>query len=61
MKSVASYSDAKPEIIPYIDELINSVDFALATDQSAGNQLKHNMALNKQLPNWIAETKQKYR
>lgn len=59
-KAVASYSDSQPDVIPYIDELTKSVDFEKATNQSAGNRLRHIMALTKELLTWIAETKQKY-
>lgn len=59
-KSVSSYSDSHPDAIPYIEELIKSVNFNKATNQSAGNRLRHIMTLTKELPTWIAETKQKY-
>jgi len=59
-KSVSSYSDSQPDVIPYIDELTKSVDFDKATNKSAGNRLRHIMKLTKELPTWIAETKQKY-
>ncbi|AOZ92275.1 type I restriction endonuclease subunit R [Paenibacillus crassostreae] len=59
-KSVLAYSTAQPSVVPYIHDLIRSVDFNKATDKSAGNKLKHNMMLTTKLPEWIAETKQKY-
>jgi len=59
-ESVSSYSDSRPEVVPYIDELTKSIDFDKATNQSAGNRLRHIMTLTKELPAWIAETKQKY-
>ena len=59
--SVGSYIDSQPDVVPYIDELTKSVDFDKATNQSAGNRLRHIMALTKELPTWIAETRQKYR
>ncbi|MCE3198749.1 type I restriction endonuclease subunit R, EcoR124 family [Paenibacillus sonchi] len=60
IKSVNSYSISQPDVVPYINELIGSIDFSKATNQTAGNLLKHNMKLTAQLPAWIAETKQKY-
>ncbi|RTR26716.1 HsdR family type I site-specific deoxyribonuclease [Robertmurraya yapensis] len=60
LKSVNSYSTSQPDIVPYINELISSIDFNKATNQSAVNLLRHNMALTVKLPEWIAETKQKY-
>lgn len=59
-KSVNSYSTSQPDVVPYINELISSVDFSKATNQTAGNLLRHNMTLTSKLPEWIAEIKQKY-
>ncbi|REK71500.1 type I restriction endonuclease subunit R, EcoR124 family [Paenibacillus paeoniae] len=59
-KSVISYSTAQPAIVPYINDLISSVDFSKAMNQIAGNKLKHNMLLTATLPKWIAEIKQRY-
>jgi type I restriction enzyme, R subunit len=60
LKSVNSYSTTQPDAVPYINDLISSIDFSKATNQSAGNLLKHNMTLTSKLPVWIAEVKQKY-
>ena len=59
-ESVTSYSYSQPSTVPYIDELIESVVFENAVNKSAGNRLKHIMALTKKLPTWLAETKQRY-
>lgn len=59
-KSVNSYSTSQPDVVPYINELISSVNFNNATNQTAGNMLRHNMTLTAKLPGWIAEIKQKY-
>ncbi len=59
-KSVNSYSTSQPDVVPYINELISSVNFSKATNQTAGNLLRHNMTLTIKLPAWIAEIKQKY-
>ncbi|AIQ50660.1 type I restriction endonuclease subunit R [Paenibacillus sp. FSL R7-0331] len=59
-KSVNSYSVSQPDVVPYINELISSIDFSKATNQTAGSLLRHNMNLTSNLPSWIAETKQKY-
>lgn len=59
-KSVNSYSTSQPDVVPYINDLISSVDFSKATNQTAGNLLRHNMTLTAKLPQWIAEIKQKY-
>lgn len=60
-KSLNHFSMAQKDVIPYIDELQKSVDFSIATNQVAGNQLEHMMTLiNKALPDWLVEIKQKY-
>ncbi|QHI73071.1 restriction endonuclease subunit R [Aminipila terrae] len=59
-KSLSSYSDSQPDFVPYIDELMKTADFDKATNQSAGNRLGHIIRLTKELPIWIARTKQKY-
>lgn len=59
-KSVNSYSISQPDVVPYINELISSVDFSKATNQTAGNLLRHNMTLTTKFPEWMAKTKQKY-
>lgn len=60
IKSVHLYSLSQPDAIPYIDDLIKSVDFIKATNKEAGNMLMHNISLSKELPKWIAITKQKF-
>jgi type I restriction enzyme, R subunit len=59
-KSVNAFSTVQEDVIPYIDELISSVDYDKATDKSAGNKLKHMMTLTRKLPELISEIKQKY-
>ncbi len=60
-KSLNNFSMAKKEVIPYIDELQKSVDFSIAINQEAGGQLEHIMILiNKALPEWLVDIKQKY-
>lgn len=60
VKSVETFSDSQPEVVPYIDDLTKSVDFMKATNQSAGNKLRHNMQLIKKLPKWMLVIKEKY-
>lgn len=59
-KSVGDYSSAQPSVVPYIDELTQSVDFERAVNKSAGNRLKHIMTLTGELPKWMAAITQKY-
>lgn len=60
LKSVKSFSTGKTTHVPYIDELIKSVDYEKATDKSAGNKLRHMMTITNELPHIIKELKQKY-
>lgn len=60
LKSVNAFSVGQSGPIPYIDELTKSVDYDKATDKSAGNKLKHMITLTRKLPEFIAETKEKY-
>ncbi|WP_338082317.1 type I restriction endonuclease subunit R, EcoR124 family [Fictibacillus enclensis] len=59
-KSVSSYSTSLPDAVPYINELISSIDFEKAKNQTAGNRLRHIMILTEKLPNLIAEVRQRY-
>lgn len=60
LKAVISFSPSKPSTIPYIDEITKSVNFEKASDQSAGNKLKHIMTMTSVLPERIMELKVKY-
>lgn len=60
-KSLEHFNPSKKDLIPYIDELQASIDFDKAENQEAGNQLAHTMLLlNKVLPEWFADMKQKF-
>lgn len=56
----ANAFDVKNPVIPYVDEITKNMDYDKATDQSAGNRLKHNMMILKELPKVLAVWKQKY-
>ncbi|GAK29925.1 type I restriction enzyme R protein [Weissella oryzae SG25] len=58
--SLSAYVISNRDVIPYIDEIIRSVDFSKAKNQSAGNKLRHNMRLTQALPKWLLETKQQF-
>ncbi|WP_105202496.1 restriction endonuclease subunit R, partial [Streptococcus suis] len=60
-KSLQEYNANKPEDIPFREEIAATLDPSQATNEFAGNKLKLNMNLNKVLPQWMAETKQKYK
>lgn len=60
-ESLAQYNPSKKDSIPYIDELQAVIDFDKAENQEAGNQLAHTMLLlNKVLPEWFDNMKQKF-
>lgn len=61
IKSSKDYSLLQPEFVPYITEIISSIDYEKATDQSAGNRLKHIMSLTNHLPKWLADITEKYK
>ena len=60
-KSVNAYSNTHAETVPYINDIICSVNYGKARNQTAGNLLKHNMTLTTTLPIWIAKIKQMYK
>ena len=60
IKSVNSYSENKTDIVPYIDEIIESIDMDIAQNKENSNRLKHTIDLGKKLPSWILEVRSKY-
>ena len=61
-KSVDHFSVVREDVIPYIAELSQSVNFNEAKKKEARNQLEHTMILlNKVLPEWLMEVKKKYK
>lgn len=56
-KSVQSYSDKQLKIVPYIEEINESVNLDIAVNKENGNRLKHIIALRKSLLNWMPEVK----
>ena len=56
-RSVNLYSDSQPEIIPYIEEINNSVNHEIALNKENKGRLKHIIELGKALPNWMREIK----
>ncbi|MGG7153127.1 type I restriction endonuclease subunit R [Clostridium neonatale] len=59
-KSVNAFSIGQSKVVPYIEEITESADYNKATDKSAGSQLMHMMNLTNELPDLIAESKEKY-
>lgn len=49
----------REEVVPYNAEIISSVDVSKAA-KSFPNQLMLNIALQDELPKWLADMKEKY-
>lgn len=59
-KTVEAYDISEPEKIPYMEDLIKSLDYEHASEKAA-NVLAHNMELRGKLPKEIKEIKRKYK
>ena len=57
IRSIYSYSDSQPEIVPYIEEINNSVNIEAAQNKDFKGRLKHIIELGKALPDWMQEVK----
>lgn len=60
-KSLQEFDIHKPEEIPFYHEITATLNPQEAQNEFAGNKLRLNMGLSKVLPQWMAETKQKYK
>lgn len=60
-KSIKTYSVTKPNEIPYIDDLTNSIDYASIKNPKTSSLLEHNMVLSQELPNIVSKLKKKYK
>ncbi|SEL05495.1 type I restriction enzyme, R subunit [Carnobacterium iners] len=60
-KSVEAYSLTSPKDIPFIDDLIGSLDFSSATKKQGSNQLMHNFALTPYLIKTVPQIKTKFK
>lgn len=60
-KSIEAYSTTSPQDIPYIDDLIGSLDFSAATKKQGANQLMHNFALTPYLTKIVPQIKSKFK
>lgn len=58
-KAVESYDASEPDKIPYMEELVKTLDYDKATEKAA-NILAHNMELRMKLPKEIREIRDKY-
>lgn len=60
-KSLELYSADEKGVVPYMNDITFSADFAVAQTDQVNNRLELTMELTKELPHWIEETKAKYR
>lgn len=60
LESIDAFSTSEEKTIPFISDIVKSVDFSKALNKSAGNKLKHNINLNKKLPQRMLEIKKLY-
>ena len=59
-KSIDAYSTARPEDIPFVDDIAKSVDITAIEEPKGGNLLEHNIALSNELPKLIPKIKRKF-
>lgn len=60
-KTIDTYSTANPDEIPYIDDLISSVDYESIENPKTSNLLIHNMELMKVIPKIVPKLKEKFK
>jgi len=60
-KSIDAYSIASPEDIPFIVDLIGSLDFSAATKKQGATQLMHNFALTPHLKKIVPQIKTRFK
>lgn len=58
--SLLSYSNLEPNVVPRLNEIIDSVDFSKVR-REVSIPLLHNIDLTDELPKWMAETRRKYK
>ncbi|ODJ70816.1 deoxyribonuclease HsdR [Brochothrix thermosphacta] len=59
-ESVTNYSTQHKDVVPYIDDIIKSLNYLEAKKPTQGGQLMHTMQLTGLLPSWLAEVKGTY-
>lgn len=58
--SLMSYSNLEPDVVPRIDEIIDTVEISKAK-RDVVSPLLHNIDLTEELPKWMAEMRRKYK
>ncbi|MBI0027806.1 type I restriction endonuclease subunit R [Gilliamella sp. B14448G11] len=59
-KSMNNFDLSQPQIIPYLEELIKSVNITQIESETKDNLFIHNLKLTDELPRWMKEVKNKY-
>ncbi|GAA5107626.1 HsdR family type I site-specific deoxyribonuclease [Orbus sasakiae] len=59
-QSILNFGLSQPDVIPYFEEIIQSVDLSRIENKTMDNLFSHNLKLTSELPHWIAEVKSKY-
>jgi len=60
IKSLENYSLSEPEIVPYIEEISNSLNYENAKIKKGNSYLEHNIKLTNELSKWMRKIKNKY-
>ncbi|MDO5708454.1 MAG: HsdR family type I site-specific deoxyribonuclease [Andreesenia angusta] len=60
-ESVDNYSLTKPDNIPYVEEIFDSLDLEKAKNKSGSSILEHNMNFNENYAPWLKKIKNKYK
>lgn len=60
IKSLKNYSLSEPEIVPYIEEISNSLNYENAKIKKGNSYLEHNIKLTNELSKWMRKIKNKY-
>lgn len=59
--SVEEYSVSEPEIIPFFDEIVQSLDYDKAKNKSNSTRLNHIISLKKEVKEWIAGINERFK
>lgn len=59
-KSILNYELKQLDVIPFLEEIIQSVDLSQIKNKVVDSLFSHNLQLTAELPHWMAEVKKKY-
>lgn len=62
MKSLERYTLSRKDVIPYIDDLRQSLNYDIAENKELGSKLRHTILfINEELPEYLIKTKKKFK